>query len=276
MSGAAPMRRAEAAATNLPPRCWLHAAAESIGPIDRRATTGWPHRARSIPAGRAVLRRPVTDRRPIRCSRGMAARSRAAPADAAGRCRPEATRRRRRPASLHDTTKALAPVAMRRSERAATSSSAFGPSFPAQSSSARFEQQVRSGLQLRQILDALADAALKCLLQRQADAGNADHRASVMQGVGKRGIELRAKAEQAGRIGRRQFEHPRKSGSSDQQMRAIRDLRINPVVRIPRHIPAPAGQVGHRDRRRRPCRCQEATMPRAQTIPASNFRCRSR
>ena len=54
-----------------------------------------------------------------------------------------------------------------------------------------------------------------------------------MQGIGKRGIELRAKAEQAGRIGRGQFKHPRKSGSGDQQMRAIRDLRINPVVGFP-------------------------------------------
>ena len=78
---------------------------------DRPATTGWRHRARSIPAGRAVPRHPMTDRRPIRCSTGMAARSRAAPADAAGRCRPEATLRRHRSAWLRDTTKALAPVA---------------------------------------------------------------------------------------------------------------------------------------------------------------------
>ena len=51
-----------------------------------------------------------------------------------------------------------------------------------------------------------------------------------MQGIGKRRIELRAKAEQAGRIGRGQFEHPRKSGSSDKQMGAIRGLRIIPVA----------------------------------------------
>ena len=111
MSGAAPLRHAGAAATNLPPRCRLRAAAESIGAVDRPATTGWWHRARSIPAGRAVPRHPMTDRQPIRCSTGMAARSRAAPADAAGRCRPEATLRRHRSASLRDTTRALAPVA---------------------------------------------------------------------------------------------------------------------------------------------------------------------
>ncbi|WP_334411698.1 hypothetical protein [Bradyrhizobium sp. AZCC 1721] len=51
-----------------------------------------------------------------------------------------------------------------------------------------------------------------------------------MQGIGKRWIELCAKADQAWRIGRGQFEHARKSGSSDQQMRAIRELRINPVA----------------------------------------------
>ncbi|WP_213289104.1 hypothetical protein [Bradyrhizobium sp. sGM-13] len=51
-----------------------------------------------------------------------------------------------------------------------------------------------------------------------------------MQGIGKRWIELRAKADQAGRSGRGQFEHARKSGSSDQQMSAIRELRINPVA----------------------------------------------
>src|SRR5215218_7535186 len=111
MSGAAPVRHAGAAATNLRPRCRLHAAAESIGPTDRPATTGWPHRVQSIPGGRAALRRPGTDRRPIRCSRGMAARSPAAPADAAGRYRPEATPRRRRSAWLRDTRKAPALVA---------------------------------------------------------------------------------------------------------------------------------------------------------------------
>src|SRR2546430_2818627 len=111
MSGAAPMRHAGVAATNLPRRCRLHAAAESIGPVGRLATTGWPHRARSIPAGRAALRHPATDRRLIRCSRGMAARSRAAPADAAGRYRPEATLRRHRSAALRDTRRELALVA---------------------------------------------------------------------------------------------------------------------------------------------------------------------
>ena len=90
---------------------------------------------------------------------------------------------------------------MRRSETAATSSSAFGPSFSAQSSMPGFEQQVGPSLQLRQILNSFADAALKCIPQRQTDAGNADHRASVMQGIGKRRIELRDKVEQAGRIG---------------------------------------------------------------------------
>ena len=90
---------------------------------------------------------------------------------------------------------------MRRSGRAATNSSALGPSFPAPVVDARLEQQVGPGLQLRQIFDSLADAALKCIPQRQADAGNADDRAALMQGIGKRRIELRAKAEQAGRIG---------------------------------------------------------------------------
>jgi hypothetical protein len=51
-----------------------------------------------------------------------------------------------------------------------------------------------------------------------------------MQRIGKRWIELRTEAEQTGRIGRGQFEHPRKSGSSDKQMRTIRGLRINRVA----------------------------------------------
>src|SRR5918998_883768 len=111
MSGAAPLRRTGAAATKLPPRYPLHAAAESIAATDPLATTGWLHRARSIPTGHAALRRPVTDRRPIRCSAGTATQTRVALAADAGRYPPEATPRRRRSVALRDTRKALAPVA---------------------------------------------------------------------------------------------------------------------------------------------------------------------
>ena len=73
----------------------------------------------------------------------------------------------------------------------------------------RSEQQIAFGLQLREILDPLADAALKCFLQRKTDAGNADDRASLMHGIGECWIELRAEGDEAGRIGRGEFEYPR-------------------------------------------------------------------
>src|SRR4051812_20072030 len=111
MSGAVPLRHDEAVATDLPPQRRLRAAVESSVPVDRPATTGWWHRARSIPAGRAAPRRLVTDLRPIQYSTGTAERNRAATADAAGKCPPEAIPRRRRSASLRGTRRALAPVA---------------------------------------------------------------------------------------------------------------------------------------------------------------------
>src|SRR5450759_3906844 len=71
-------------------------------------------------------------------------------------------------------------------------------------------QNVLPSLQLREILDALADTSLKGLLQRKAHAGNADHGATGMHGIGKGGIEFGPQADQAGSLGCGQFENARK------------------------------------------------------------------
>ena len=82
-------------------------------------------------------------------------------------------------------------------------------------------QDVIAGLQLGQVLDALPDASLKCVLQRKTDAGDTDRGTSRMHGVGHRRIELRPEADQAGSIGGGQFENLQKPGRRVQQLAAL-------------------------------------------------------
>ena len=63
------------------------------------------------------------------------------------------------------------------------------------------QQHVAPGLQLGKIFDALADASLKCFLQRKPDAGNTDQRTACMQGVRNCRIEFGSKGDQAGSVG---------------------------------------------------------------------------
>lgn len=68
------------------------------------------------------------------------------------------------------------------------------------------DQRIAAALQLREIFDAFADAALKRLLQGGADAGDADKGTAAMPGIGDGRIELRPERDEAGRLGRRQLE----------------------------------------------------------------------
>jgi hypothetical protein len=83
---------------------------------------------------------------------------------------------------------------------------------------------------LRKIFDALADTSLKCFLERKTDAGNANHRASLVQGIGDRRVKFGAKADKAGSIRRGQLEHARKPGGRREQVNAVRGLAVYRVT----------------------------------------------
>jgi len=85
-------------------------------------------------------------------------------------------------------------------------------------------QRVIGGLQLGEIFDALADATLKGVLQRKADAGNADKRMPGMEGVSETGIEFGAEAEQTGSFGCGQFENTPKPGRRFEQASPVKGL----------------------------------------------------
>ena len=64
-----------------------------------------------------------------------------------------------------------------------------------------WQKHVAPGLQLGKIFDTLADASLKCFLQRKPHAGNADQGAACVKRVRNRRIEFTSKGDQAGSVG---------------------------------------------------------------------------